>query len=131
MQIEERSCGCIIIDKKDVLLIQQTSGAWGFPKGHPEHDEDEEATAIREVKEETNLSVKINPKKRYTMYYRTDAGKNKEVVLFLAEKVGGELKIQEDELLDAKWLDVYDALELLTYENTKELFEQVLKENKL
>lgn len=131
MQIEERSCGCIILDKRDVLLIQQTSGVWGFPKGHPEHDEDEEDTAMREVQEETNLNVKINPKKRYTMYYKTDLGKNKEVVLFLAEKVGGELKIQEDELLDAKWLDVYDALELLTYENTKELFEQVLKENKL
>ena len=49
----EKSCGCIIINKNKVLLIKQTKGHWGFPKGHVEKDETEIETAIREVKEET------------------------------------------------------------------------------
>jgi ADP-ribose pyrophosphatase YjhB (NUDIX family) len=59
MKIEEKSCGCIIIENRKVLLIKQTSGIWGFPKGHVEHDETEEETAKREVKEETNIDVEI------------------------------------------------------------------------
>ena len=37
----EKSCGCIIINKNKVLLIKQTKGHWGFPKGHIEKDETE------------------------------------------------------------------------------------------
>ena len=129
MKVEEKSCGCIVIENRRVLLIQQTSEKWGFPKGHVEHDESEEETARREVKEETNIDVEVNTKKRYTMHYTTDKGKYKEVVLFLAKKVGGEINIQDDELLDARWLRFDEALQLISYENTKELFEDVLLEN--
>ena len=54
----EKSCGCIIIEDKKVLLIKQTNGVWGFPKGHVEENETELQTAEREVKEETNIDVK-------------------------------------------------------------------------
>ena len=131
MKIQEKSCGCIIIDNNKVLLIKQISQAWGFPKGHVEHDETEEETARREVKEETNLDVKIDTSKRYSIQYVTDKGLNKESVFFLAEKTGGTLKKQDDEILEAKWFDFYEAIEVLTYDNTKELFKEVLKENKL
>ena len=53
----EKSCGCIIIDNGKVLLVKQTAGHWGFPKGHVETNETEIETAIRETKEETNLST--------------------------------------------------------------------------
>lgn len=32
----EKSCGCIITKDNKVLLIKQTKGHWGFPKGHVE-----------------------------------------------------------------------------------------------
>lgn len=131
MNIEEKACGCIVIENNKVLLIKQTSGAWGFPKGHVEHDETEEETAKREVKEETNIDVKINLEKRYEMHYITDKGKYKKVVFFLAEKIGGELKKQDSEILEAKWVDLHDAAEIFTYDNTKELYQQVLEENNL
>ena len=47
----EKSCGCIIIEDKKVLLIKQTNGIWGFPKGHVEKNETELQTAEREVKQ--------------------------------------------------------------------------------
>ena len=60
----EKSCGCIIIDNRKVLLVKQTSGDWGFPKGHVENNETEIETAIRETKEETNIDVEIDEKHR-------------------------------------------------------------------
>ena len=131
MKIEEKACGCIIIENNKVLLIKQISKAWGFPKGHVEHDETEEETAKREVKEETNIDVEINSKKRYEIHYMTDKGKYKEVVYFLAKNIGGNLKKQDSEILEAKWVDTREALEILSYENIKELYKKVLKENNL
>ena len=122
----EKSCGCIIIEDGKVLLIKQTSGAWGFPKGHVEENETELQTAEREVKEETNIDVKIDETKRYTMNYITDRGASKEVVLFLARKIGGNLSRQESEILQIEWLNFEDAIKKLSYSNTKELLKEVV-----
>lgn len=126
----EKSCGCIIIEDKKVLLIKQTNGIWGFPKGHVEKNETELETAAREVKEETNLDVEIDANKRYTMEYVTDKGKLKQVVLFVAKCTGGEIKAQECEVNEIKWLDFDKAVETITYENTRELFKEILKDIK-
>lgn len=122
----EKSCGCIIINGDKVLLIKQTKGHWGFPKGHVEKSETEIQTATREVKEETNLDVAIDENKRYTMKYVTDKGKLKEVVLFIAKCVGGEIERQESEISDIRWLDFDEAFKKITYDNTRELFKKVL-----
>ena len=58
----EKSCGAVIIKNNKVLVLQQVAGHWGFPKGHVEKGETEVETAIREIKEETNLDVEINEK---------------------------------------------------------------------
>lgn len=122
----EKSCGCIIIKDNKVLLIKQTKGHWGFPKGHIEENETEVETAIREVKEETNLDVEIDANKRYTMEYVTDKGKIKQVVLFIAKCIGGNIKAQECEVNDIKWLDFDEAIKTITYNNTRELLKKYL-----
>lgn len=127
----EKSCGCIIIENSKVLLIKQIKGIWGFPKGHVEKDETELETAIREVKEETNIDVEVQEDKRYTMNYKTDKGADKEVVLFLAKKIGGDIKPQESEVSVIEWLDFDEAIKKISYENTKELFRKVLVDNNL
>ena len=128
---KEKSCGCIIIEKDKVLLIQQIEGHWGFPKGHVEVNETEIETAIREVKEETNLDVEINENKRYTMEYTTDKGTLKQVVLFIAKKTRGNEKYQESEIKSMKWMTFDDAIKTITYDNTRELFSKILKEENL
>lgn len=127
---KEKSCGCIIIENNKVLLIHQTKGHWGFPKGHIEENETEFDTALREVKEETNLDVEIDKKKRYNEYYITNRGSQKEVVLFIAKKIGGEIKVQEEEIRNIKWLLFKEAEQTITYESTKELFRKVLEDLK-
>ena len=131
MIIEEKACGCIISENNKILLIRQISGMWGFPKGHVEEGETEEQTAIREVKEETNIDVQVDSSKRYVMHYKTDKGKYKEVVFFIGKKMGGYLRMQPEEIIEAGWFDYEDALKIISYDNTRDLFKQVIKENAL
>ena len=128
---QEKSCGCIIIENEKVLLVKQTKGNWGFPKGHIEENETEIETAIREVKEETNIDVEIENKKRYVVKYLTERGNMKEVVYFLAKNIGGKIQAQESEINEIKWISLKDAIETITYDNTKTLFQQVLNERNL
>ena len=129
MEVEEKACGCIITQNDKILLIRQMSGMWGFPKGHVEEGETEVETAIREVKEETNIDVEVDSSKRYVMHYKTDKGKYKEVVFFIAKKVGGFLRLQPEEIIEAGWFEYKDALKIISYENTRELFKQIMQEN--
>ena len=129
MEVQEKACGCIITQNDKILLIRQMSGMWGFPKGHVEEGETEEQTAIREVKEETNIDVEVDSSKRYVMHYKTDKGKYKEVVFFIAKKVGGFLRLQPEEIIEAGWFEYKDALKIISYENTRELFKQIMQEN--
>ena len=128
MRIKEKSCGCIIVKDGKVLLIEQVSGHWGFPKGHVEHDEEEEQTALREVKEETNLDVKIDSNKRYVEKYITDKGTDKEVVLFVAEPINEEIKMQEEEVSKIKWMSFEEAINQITFKETKQILKQVLRD---
>ena len=93
---KEKACGCIIIDNGKVLLVEQNSGFWGFPKGHVEDGETEVETAIREVKEETNIDVLIpNENQRYVQEYIVKEEIFKQVVLFMAKKISNNEKAQE------------------------------------
>ena len=129
---KEKSCGTIIIDSnKRVLLVRQKLGWVGFPKGHMELGETEIETAKREVKEETNIDVEINENKRYVMEYFTDKGNFKQVVLFIARKTSGNEKYQESEIKTMKWMTYEEAINTITYDNARELFKKILREENL
>ena len=124
----EKSCGAIIIENNKVLLIQQTDGFWGFPKGHVEENETEEQTAIREVKEETNLDVKINTKYRYQIEYKLPNGNEKIAVFFLAKPLNTEIIKQEEEISTIEWIETEKVEEKLSFENTREAFRNLIKD---
>ena len=129
-KIQEKSCGCIIIrNDEKILLIKQTQGHWGFPKGHVEGNETEIETATREVKEETNLDVSIDESKRYTEHYYTNKGRYKEVVIFVAYPKNLEVKKQDEEISDTKWCEPSEVLNQLTYESSKNMFKEMANEN--
>lgn len=127
----EKSCGCIIIDNGKVLLVKQTAGHWGFPKGHVEANETEIETAIRETKEETNLSVEIVSNARYTMEYVIDEDIHKEVVYFVAKETTNNVIAQESEISDIKWFSFKEAFETISFDNAKALLKKVLSDLKL
>ena len=123
----EKSCGAVIFDNDKILVIKQVKGHWGFPKGHVEEGETEVQTAIREIKEETNLDVKIDESKRFVERYSPEEGIEKDVVFFVAKKIGGEIKVQEEEVTETKWVAPIEAMEILTYESSKRILEKVME----
>jgi len=119
---QEKSCGCIVInDKNEVLLIHHNAGHWDFPKGHVEEGETDVQTAIREVKEETNIDVEVNEKYRYTTEYSQKEDVMKEVVYFLAKNVSDDKEEQIEEVSEVKWFKIEDAIEKITYDTSKEI----------
>lgn len=126
----EKSCGAVIFDNDKVLVIQQVAGHWGFPKGHVEQGETELETAKREIKEETNLDVEIDETKRFVEKYSPAEGVEKEVVFFVAKKIGGDIKVQEEEVKATEWLYPNEAMDRLTYETSKNILRMVMSEKK-
>lgn len=124
----EKSCGAIVIQGEKILVIQQAAGHWGFPKGHVEDGETEVETAIREIKEETNLDVEIDESHRYVEHYSPKEGVEKDVVLFVAKMIGGEIKAQEEEVQKIKWLSYEDAIQTITYDNSRSVLKKAWKE---
>lgn len=122
----EKSCGAIIINKNKVLLIRQKNGDIGFPKGHMESGEQEEETAIREVKEETNVNIIIDKTKRYQTSYFTDKGIYKEVVYFVAKPKGNiHLLPQISEVDKIMWVFKEDVSKYLTHKNLLDIWNKI------
>ena len=128
--IKEKSCGCIIIKDNKVLLVceKRRNNFWGFPKGHIEHDETEVETAKREVQEEVGLNVEVDESKRYEIKYIVEDRIEKTAVFYVARATSEEITKQEVEIADLKWCEFYEDLDLLTYENTKDLLKKVIED---
>ena len=127
----EKSCGAIVVDDGRVLLVKHNAGHWDFPKGHVEEGETEFETAIREVKEETNIDIKIEKENRYISEYSPKEDVMKTVIYFLGEKIGGEDKPQIEEVSDVEWVDVNKAVERITHQRSKDIMMQVIKDMNL
>ena len=126
---QEKSCGAIVINKNNkILLVHHNAGHWDFPKGHIENGETEEQTAIREVKEETNIDIIINNKYRYTTSYSPKENVMKEVVYFLAQNIDEDKKPQLEEVSEVKWFTLEEAMNTITYENSKEILNKLQKD---
>jgi ADP-ribose pyrophosphatase YjhB (NUDIX family) len=102
----------IILNEENQVLLQKRAdvGLWGIPSGHVEIGETVSEAAMREVKEETNLDVRIE--KLIGIYSDPDSQvfnypKGKVVhfitTCFLAEITGGELQCNSDESLEIKF----------------------------
>ncbi len=126
----ERSAGAVIFRRdgyqiKYLILHYHFKGNyWDFTRGKIETGETEKEAARREIKEETQLSdIEFidNFRETTNWFYRW---KNedifKEAVYFLAESNEENVELS-DEHVEYKWLNYSDALDTLTYDNTKNI----------
>ncbi|MCH5287018.1 MAG: NUDIX domain-containing protein [Christensenellaceae bacterium] len=126
----EKSCGAVVYTTVNgeirYVLIQELSGAWGFPKGHMEKEETEMQTALREIDEEVHLKVDILKGFRATETYapREKANVVKQVVYFCAAYDRQELRAQDSELLQACLLTYEEALQRLTFEGSRRILRE-------
>jgi ADP-ribose pyrophosphatase YjhB (NUDIX family) len=96
-----------IVKDNEVLMIKENKpfaiNKWNFPSGRIEQGEDILIAACREVKEETGFDVNII---ETTGIYNFISSSNHQVILFhfIGEIQGGLLKLEEDEIIDSKWI---------------------------
>ncbi len=120
----EKSAGAVVFYRSpelEYLLIRSTY--WEFPKGQVEPEESETEAALREVNEETGLSVRLVPGFREEMNYFYRRGGNlikKQVVYFLGEAADQNVQVSWEHH-EAKWLTYEAALAELKYENAREM----------
>ena len=127
----EKSCGCIVINNNRVLVEKQLSGFYGFPKGHIEKDETEEDCAIRETFEEVGIKARVDSNLRFTINYFVHENTLKEVVYFVSFLDGeSNIRIQEEEVENAFWIDIDKVYDILTFNNLKEMWLSAYKKYK-
>lgn len=118
----EKSCGAIVIykrgDRCKILLVKNHNGRnYSFPKGHVEQGETEQQTAVREVKEETGLDIRIIDSFREVADYCPFGKIRKRVVFFMAQTMSDKVHIQEEEIDSYIWVDLDEAHNRCTYDN--------------
>lgn len=125
---QEKSCGAVIVTKeteepKFLLIKHHNGGHWAFPKGHVEGNETEEETALREIMEETHLTVELDTQFRHVVRYSPYEGTVKDVIYFMAYASEQEIHKQDEEVLDSSWSNFEEALALVTYENDRTILQ--------
>ena len=122
-----KSCGFVAYKRIEninhYLIIQSLNGDVGFPKGHMESGESELETAIRELKEETGVDVKVIQGFRRQIEYelRRIPDTIKQSVYFLGRCTSDKIICQEAEVAEASFISYEDALKILTFEETKNI----------
>jgi 8-oxo-dGTP pyrophosphatase MutT (NUDIX family) len=96
---------------------------WTLPKGTPNAGETREQTAVREVREETGLEVRITDVLDSIQYSFIQRGTriHKTVHYFLMEPTGGDLERHDHEFDKVRWVRFDEAPDLLTFETERDL----------
>ena len=123
--LEEKSCGAVLFTRDGgsirYVLIRQTNGVYGFPKGHMEPGETERETALREIREEVGLEPTLFEGFCATESYEIPSRFSKKTVAyFLGEFSGQTPMIQQTELTGVELLGYEDAMALLRFRDKRE-----------
>jgi 8-oxo-dGTP diphosphatase len=109
------------------LILVGPRDRWQLPKGALNPDEKEEQAAQREVREETGIEtelIRLIERIEY-WFYATRGGKrtrfHKYVIFYLMRCTGGDVKDHDDEVLEARWVEIDQAIEMLAYSSEKEV----------
>jgi len=106
----------------DIILCgKREPPRWSLPKGRPDPGETIIQTALREVKEETGLDVRIEGSLgsvNYSFSSSIDRVRyNKVVHFFLMNALGGSTANHDVEFDDVVWFSAEEAVLKLTFEN--------------
>ena len=132
--MNEKSAGAVIFRESSngvlFLLLHYPSGHWDFVKGKIEKNENPQQTVFRETKEETGISDLnfidgFEKNIEYDFQY-DDELIHKKVTFYLVKTNTEKITIS-DEHLDFVWLDFKNALEKITYQNSKSVLSKANK----
>jgi 8-oxo-dGTP pyrophosphatase MutT (NUDIX family) len=127
---EETSAGGVIFrlnerERFEVAIIKTHEGRWQLPKGWVEDGEARDATARREVLEETGLEGEVvGPLDSIEYWFVSHydpvpARIHKRVHFYLLRHTGGSTSDHDDEVQEARWVALGEALRLLSFDGER------------
>ena len=126
--IYEKSCGAVIYhgegEERRYLVEHMLKGHTSLCKGHMEGDETEHETAIREIREETALTVTFVDGFRTCIEYSPYRNCLKQVVFFLAASDSMDVTAQPEEVSSISWLKLEEAEKALTHASDREVLKK-------
>jgi bis(5'-nucleosidyl)-tetraphosphatase len=134
----DKSAGVIVFHRNGsgcqfLLLLSRLTKRplWEFPKGGVDAGETLQQAALRELQEETGMSledIRLVPGFEHREEYRFTSGKGdgrtlvrKEVTYFLAEATRTDVQLSAHEASQFVWLPLEEALRKLKYKARREM----------
>jgi 8-oxo-dGTP pyrophosphatase MutT (NUDIX family) len=127
---EQVSAGGVVYRRRggkvEVALISVGEAArWQLPKGLVGRGESAEEAALREVSEETGLTCEVVAElERVEYWYFSKGGArrlrfHKFVHFYLMRYLSGDVSGHDDEVNEARWVELVEAEELLAFKGEK------------
>ena len=110
----------------EYLILHYNAGHWDFPKGKIEEHETPRQAAVREMKEETQLTLELDSDFEQSISYyfkdKTSTTISKTVTLYLARSHTEEVTLSPEHIY-YKWLIFEDALKQLSFGNSRQILQ--------
>lgn len=115
--------------RTEIVLVHRRSPVlWALPKGTPDAGETLEETALRETREESGLQVELEEPISAIRYFFVHGSTryHKTVHFFLMRPSGGSLEEHDHEFDEVRWLQVEEALELMSHATERTVVERAV-----
>lgn len=110
--------------QRKYLLLHSRRGSWDLPKGKLEASETNKEAAIRELHEETGLTVEVHPgfEQKLSYIFKDHTGElvHKTVMYFVGKASTKEVTLSPEHFY-YKWLPLREAVKQLTYNNAQQI----------
>jgi 8-oxo-dGTP pyrophosphatase MutT (NUDIX family) len=131
---QEISAGGVVLRGEQVVAIVPTrrapdgSRVLALPKGHVDPGENTLQAAEREVREETGVSVELVRELGEVRYWYRRDGRTipKSVTFYLFNYLSGDTDDHDDEVEEARWIDLEEAQAVLTHAAEREMVQRAL-----
>jgi 8-oxo-dGTP pyrophosphatase MutT (NUDIX family) len=129
----ERSYGGVVVRDGEVLVITPAGRPTvrTLPKGGTNAGESREATALREVREETGVVARVVERLGDVEYWYRRGGLRvfKTVGFYLCDYVSGDTADHDDEVDEAQWMPLDRARAELSYPGERRMIERALSQH--
>jgi 8-oxo-dGTP pyrophosphatase MutT (NUDIX family) len=120
--------------KIEVALISVGKDSrWQLPKGLIDNGEKTEEAAQREVREEAGIETTLDAllDKIEYWYFATENGSrvrnHKFVYFFLLKYVKGDVRNHDNEVNEARWFEIGEAVKVLEFDSEKKVVEKAME----
>ncbi|HEY5610864.1 MAG TPA: NUDIX hydrolase [Thermoanaerobaculia bacterium] len=132
--VREHSAGGAVLRMHDgivevAMIATKKKTRWGLPKGAVSQGETEEQAAVREVEEETGLRAEIvGPPETIEYFFRGGSALiQKRVDFYLMRFLGGDIRPQLEEVDDAAWIPLPEAIQKAAFDSERKLLGKILE----